>query len=723
MKIAITDRAMDNPEQYRGIFVEPKRTEKQRKKNWVHRIFLFDPDVKDQVNHINNELTQIVNVYDHTMDDFEFNCKKIIKHYKKHFGDTDVGMYTLGQSIKFRVHKSQETPFTLPLFKFFVNYALLIIPVECGVDLYRWQPWCPTRWTAGGWEEQVDKYIKMCRSVVNMRKICECIEMSKYLMNLWCVEAGDRQALSISNNDFIEVMKRDPEAMKSISCTFDIPEGISPTDLEKLTMDRTRNLLDIISAQTDLSISVYARNNLFNPAQFREYAVHMCFKPDLVGNTIPYTSNTNIMMGLRDIRAFTIDAHGGRKAEFTKLNVSDAGALERALMMMMEPMRFVDINYECDSKHYRTRHIGSKTDLKKLDGRVALVPGTDDIYFIIDPDDTHLIGKTLKIKTPITCTHPRRNEGYICAACYGMLLANLNRDVHIGRLAAAESADEMEQKLLSAKHALKTDTVRVEFEDAFYRYFALGNGTITLNHDMVQASKATMVRDSDFEHLFFEFYPSTMKKNQDGESRHFDREFQEIVIYDDRDDSRVVISEINGAPLYFSPEFNSECFLRAMHYRTADDVVRVPFTDIAEDGVMSVDCLFEFSYRNREIAGPLLKLESIMFNKNTINSFGSYDECLDELSPLFLAGGISIPDYQTEMLVARMITDPEGQPVDWNDPNPEYVFNSINKSIQRGKSALASVLYRESGAQIAGAYGTYEKSGTSSYDWFIREGI
>lgn len=732
MTVKTTPRAMDDPREYRGKFVVQERSKEQRKKNWKNRIFLFDPDEKDKVHMVNDQLTQIVNIYNHSIDDFEFNSKKIIKHYKKHYGDIDVGMYTLGQSIKFRVYKGQETPYQLPLFKFLVNYTLLIIPVECGVDLHDWVPWLPTRWTADGWTEQVDKYIKLCRPVANMRKICECIEMMKYLMNLWCVKAGDRQGLSISNNDFIEVMKRDPEALKSITCSFPIPDDISPTDLEKLTMDRTHALLDSIGKQIDLPISAYARNNLFNPAQFREYAVHLCYKPDLIGNTIPYTYPTNVMMGLRDIRAFTIDAHGGRKAEITKLNVSDAGKLERALMMMMAPVRHVDINYECNSQHFRTRYISGKRDLAKLEGRVALVPGSKDEYFIIDPEDTSLIGQTIKMKSPITCTHPRRKEGYICAACYGMLMANLNCDVHIGRLAAAESADEMEQKLLSAKHALKTDTVRVEFGNEFYRYFSLGNGIISWNHEMLESSKnAYGIEESDgiltliddFDHLYLEFYPSTMKKNLDGESRHFDREFQEIVIYDDRDDSHTTIAEVNGAPLFLSPEFNSNVFLPAMHYKGMKDVIRIPFTELIDAGEPTVDVLFEFSYRNKEIAGPLMKLESIMFNRTTINSFGTYDRCLDELSPLFLAGGIYIPDYQTELLVSQMITTPDGRMVDWNDPHPEYVFNSINKSIQNNPSALTSVLYRESGSQIAGAYGTYEKSGTSAYDLYIMENV
>lgn len=708
---------------YRGIHMEPYKTEEERLElcDPRNRIFLFDTDNADESKEelkefFNTKLCQIVNVYKHNIYDFEFNAKKIIEHFRKHYGRMELNMFTLGQYIAFRVHKDQKEPFQLPLFRFFVNYVLLIMPIQTGVDMRKWNPWTPHRWTVDGWIEQMNKNIEVCRGKVNMRKLCECIELSKFLMNLWVSRCGDRLSLSISNNDFIELMKRSEEAFKSITCTFDIPEGISPTDLEKLTSKRTTDLLNFAGEQTDLPISTYARNKLFNPAQFREYAVHICHKPDLSGNTLPYTYPTNVIMGITDPRAYSVDAHGGRKAEITKLNVSEAGTLERALMMLMSPVRYVDINYECNSRHFRKRYIASPADLAKLDGRVFTMSQDSNDFWILDPHNTSLIGKTIYLKTPITCTHPRRREGYICSACYGKLMASLNCDIHIGRIAAAESADEIEQKLLSAKHALQTDTIRVEFDDVFYTYFDLGNGQITLNQDMITESTDP---ESAFHHLHLEFYPNTMGKNQDGESRHYDRSFHEIVIYDDRDDSRIAISENNNVTLYLSPEFNDEHFLPAMHYRDAKDCIRIPFDDICDTGKLCTNVLFEFSYKNNELADPLNTLERIMFNCDTINAFENYDDCLNTLTPLFIKGGIHIPDYQTEMLVSQMITTPDGKAVDWNDPNPEYVFGSINKSIQRNPSAVTSILYRESGMQVAGAYGTYEKSATSGYDWFL----
>lgn len=393
---------------YVGRFMSKIQTDKDMKKHYTHPIFLYSLKNDTEKGDIFEKLNQIVNVYEHSLEDFVCNSKKIINHFKRYYGDRNTGMYTLGQSISFRVYKGQEEPFSLSLFAFFVNYTMLLVPILLHVDLHDWTPWThPKLWTAKAWENIMNQYIKRARPYGNNRKIGEYIEWSKYLMNLFAVRAGDRLAISISNLDFLEVAKRSKDAYESMTCTFPIPKNVTPSELEMINKKRTEQLMNIISEQTDLPLSIYTKNNLFNSRQFQEYAVHMGYKPDLYGNTIPITSNTNIIMGLNDPAAFMVDAYGGRKAEIIKLYVSDAGALERSLCMLMSGVRFVDINYECDSKHFRKRYIDSVDTLEKLDGRVCTLDPNSDKYWIIDPDDTQFIGKTIYLKTPITCTHPR----------------------------------------------------------------------------------------------------------------------------------------------------------------------------------------------------------------------------------------------------------------------------------------------------------------------------
>lgn len=700
---------------YIGRFVEKLKTEKEMKKRYIHPIFLYTPNMErdDEFDHLN----QIVNVYEHTLEDFIFNAKKIIKHYRKYLGDTSVGMFTIGQSIRLRVYKGQE-PIDLPLFRFFVNYTMLIAPVLLGVDLHNWKPMESQEWTPKAWNLKINQYIKKCRPYGNNRQIDEYLEWSKYLMNLFAATCGDLFALSISNHEFREVAKRDKDAYESMTCTFPIPKGIAPSELETMLKNRTSKLLDTISEQTDLSISTYTRNGLFNPGQFKEFAVHIGFKPDLYGNTIPMTSKTNIMMGLNSPLAYMTDAYGGRKAEIIKLYVSDAGALERSLCMLLSRVRYVDTEYECNSRHFRTRFIDSIDVLEKLEGRVCTLDPDSDEFYILDPDDTRFVGKTVYLKTPITCTHPRRNEGYICSACYGKLMANLNRDIHIGRLTALNSADDMEQKLLSAKHALATNTNDVKFDEIFDSYFVTYSCQISFNQAMIDASQDD---PEEFKHLFLEFHLANMKKSQDGEGRSFDRSIPEIVIYNDQDDSRIVIREENGMPIYLSPEFN-EYFLAASKHTEEKGTVLIPFTDLIDTGKVCCEVLFEYQYKNNEIADALLQLEDILTNGSRINSFETYDECLSTIIPLFIKGGIHLPEFQQELLISQMIFSPDGSTVDWEEKNPEYRFYSIDKSIQNNPSATTSVLYHESSRQLAGAYHTYDKTEPSAYDEFIYDG-
>lgn len=706
---------------YLGVHTKKLELKKDRRKKFIRPIFLFSPDdySVDDFDRQFTRLCQIVNVYEHNQSDFEFNARNIINHFKKYYGDTSTSVMTLGQSIRFRVHKKQKEPFELSLFQFLVNYTLLLIPVLMGANLENWKPWSPEKWTAGGHNAQMNKLIRMCRSLGSPRRLGECIEWSKYLMDLYCANAGDRIGLSISNHDFYVLAERSPRAKELMNCEYKLPDDLKPSEIEYLKQKYTKELLDIMAANTDLPISIYARNGLFNPGQAAEFFVMQGFKPDLYDHTIPMTHKTNIIKGLKDPVAFMVDAYGGRKAEVLKLNVSDAGALERSLTMLLSGVRFVDPDYECSSMHFRIRHIENASMLDRLDGRVATLDPKSDEYFIIDPEDTSLLDKTLYVKTPITCTHPRRSEGYICSACYGKLMANLNCDIHIGKVAGLNLADEMEQKLLSAKHALNTNTNDIVFDDIFNEFFDMDVGHIHLNTAMIDESEDN---PEHFDQLFLEFHLESMKKNQDGEGRHYDRSINEIIVYDKGSDARFTIAEESGIPIYLSPEFAVDIFKYIMERTPNGEAILVPFTDLVDHGKILCNTIFEYQYENNGIAKPLNMIQEILGKTERIQSFGDYNNLLNGLAPLFLAGGIHLPEFQLELLVGELIFGPGEKRVDWTLDDPEYHFCTIDKAIYNSPSPITSILYHESSAQLGGKYGTYDKSGTSVYDWFMYRG-
>lgn len=692
---------------------------KQQKKKVRHPILLFSPDIKREKI---PQLIQIVNIYEHTSIDFEFNMRRMIDCVRKYIGAEGYAFYAIGQRIRFRVVPDQE-PMILPLIHFIFNYALAMTQILLHGPMDDWKPWNPPHFSNEGIMSAIDEIIYRCRAYNNHRDVCDVLAESKYLLNIFCNEVGDHLGYSISNNEFVEVAKRDKDVNESINCTFDIPKKCTPGDLEKIRSKRTRQMLDVMAEQDDLCISTYARVGLFNPGQLGELAVHVGFKPDLSGNTIAMTSKTNIFKGINDPQSHVVDARGGRKAEVLKKNVSDAGQFERSVSIMMSGITHVDLNpeHECNSKHFRIKRIQSQDDLHNIDGRVVTLDPNSDTYIIVDPrnDKYKLIGKTVHMKTPITCCHPLRHKGVICSACYGKLLSSINQDVHPGRLSALNDADEMEQKLLSAKHALLTKTTTVNFTDNFNAYFALDFdrvGTISFNKSFIAAAT---VNADNYTGLYLEFNPCAVRKMKDGEGRHFDRQFDQIVIYDAVSDTREIIGESNDIKLFLSPSFSESFYLPASMSDSYE--IRIPIIDLIQD---QISVLFEYEFKNSELADPLKEINTILNNstdKVGVNQYNTFNDCLDDLMPKFEKGGIHVPDIHIEMMVACMIFDQDDQDVDWNESDPEYKFCSIQRSIMNSKSVITSLLYSDTNPQLDGAYQTYKKSGTSGYDSFLAD--
>lgn len=702
-----------------------ERKKKKKKKTPHHDIFLMDPEMICRHKHdLDNVICfdQVVNVYEHTKEDFERNAFKIIDHFKRNLGRSTGRIFTIGQYVKFRVVKGGPV-FQLILFKFFHNYLLLEPQILAGLDLSNWTPWDPPQFSNSAWCNTFDDIIYLCRPYFSAEQMGEIIENIKYEINMAAVDVGDIIGLSISNNEIIECMKRSDKARKAIQCDA-IDDDLEPNQLEKLVSKRTKDLLKFMSDQKDLSIGTLAGNGLFNPMQAREFFVHIGYKPTLTGATLPYTENTNALMGWKGILAHMSNAIGGRKAETLKLKVSDAGDFERSLSALLSGIKYADLNYNCDSRHFRKRYIDSQEVLKNLEGRVCTLDPKSDVFMIIDPYDVtqNLIGKTVYLKTPITCTHPRRNEGYICSACYGKLLSAINQNCNIGLLTALNCSDELEQKLLSAKHSLYTNTSEVSFSDNFNDYFENGYCNIRFNDAFIDA----VLSDREgYENLYFEFNLNTIEKKKDGENRNFDRCVKEIVIVNANTEERDIVYENSGLPIFFSPEFNEEYFLPALRKATGD-VVNVSISEIINDACANLQgsesfLLFEYQFKNHEIADSLMKLTGILFNGTKIDQYSSFNECMDELLPLFNKGGIHIPEVHIELVVSAIIKTEDMTPVDWNEEDPAYKFYSITKAILSGPSLVQSLLYRECQKQLAGRYGAYEKHGTSNSDIFLSD--
>ena len=683
------------------------------------QIFLFS----DIGNPETIRLRQVVKPYKHSAATMSKNIDMMIDFIAKHMSDGTDMLYTNGQYISYRLSPNDKEVRGMPLGMFLFNYILWHPNIIINGEITEDQVFDSSKLTDDSFATYINEKIAVYnRSKVDFYQFCGYIQFIKTKFNRIAMILGEKHMMSVSLHEFVSLM-RDDEARESLTCSFHIPKNTSPAKLEEIVNDRAHRLLKIIEERTDLNISTYAKNGLFNPGQFKEFGVHISHKPDLTGATIPFTSNTNVLMGINDAKAHIVDARGGRKAEILKLAVSDAGEFERTLNALLADLRYVDNDYVCESEYFVEKTLETREHLAHNDGRMFTLDPESDEYYILDPRDEEVVklamGKRLYMKTPITCTHPKKHEGYICKGCYGYLLSSINEDIHIGRLSALQSSDQMQQKLLSAKHALNTRTDEIYLSDSFYTYLRFDGTYISFNDDVAY----DMVNSyTSYNNIFIEININNVVKRRDGEGAHFDRSIKEIVIYDAVKNIRTIIDEAGGTDFYMTPDTSAiyKDFLDAGMIHDGM-FVRIPFNELAvKEGEGFT--IFEVEYTNNELIGPLHKLKKTLEKAPEIGKYSDYSDLLAAIIPLFHKGGIRIPDIHIEMIVSRLVFDVEtGKLVDWNTENVNYAFRTLDKAILSGESIISSLLYKDIPRQIAGSYGAYEKTGTSISDIFISE--
>ena len=135
--------------------------------------------------------------------------------------------------------------------------------------------------------------------------------------------------------------------------------------------------------------------------------------------------------------------------------------------------------------------------------------------------------------------------------------------------------------------------------------------------------------------------------------------------------------------------------------------------------------LFEYQFKNYELADSIDRIRSIITKGNGgIDLYKSYNECLDDLIPLFKKGGIKIPEIHIELLISNLVaqkTENGYTSVDWNDPNPTYKFISVDTAIKNSGSIIESITYSEQKKLLAGKYNAYEMRKTSDKDVYLAE--
>jgi hypothetical protein len=463
---------------------------------------------------------------------------------------------------------------------------------------------------------------------------------------------------------------------------FKLPKNkaIEFDEIESIINSNLKEIMKIIS-ETDNMMKYYARSGAgVNAKQFGQVLSLIGSKPDLFGNIIPYPINTSFLRGL-SVRDFYINALGARKALITNhQQVRNSGYLTRKISMLLMDTKLSDIE-DCGSheNNYIEININNKKTLSRLSKRFYLKDGKLET---IDTSDESLIGKTIKIPSPISCAS---NDG-ICKKCYGKLF-DINKDLNIGMIAVLILTDPLTQRLLSAKHLLETRSSKIDWGKKFEELMIINRNLIVPknNNDVVIIREEDYIEDEDTEdeYIFRKFSVKTGNK-----------EF-------------VLESPVN---LYLNKTIVSQ--LDDL-YNIEESFYEIPL-NILEEG----ENFAFFIMENNELSKPLKEIKDLIETNRYIKENGIND-IVNYFIHLLNEAGINIQSVHVELILREMMKLLNGGNREQfkSDKFPEYEMLRITDAILKGDSLSRALLFEQIKKQLTTLdFGTYEKEKSSILD-------
>lgn len=384
-----------------------------------------------------------------------------------------------------------------------------------------------------------------------------------------------------------------------------------------------------------------------------------------------------------------------------------SGYFARKCMLLVSSMKLRDDEKSCRSVHPLQLEVKTEEHFRRLIGRNYRLPNQRE-YSILTNKDTHVIGKKIYLKSPMTCAS---NRG-VCKDCYGPVLFHTNQGgVGIGSFAGAIITNPLSQAVLSSKHLLTTTSEAIEFNDDFNKFFSLNANEVTIKIDDDQ-----YIID-DYSLLLIEDNIVTLDELNEGEINKFCTIFH---VKNNKTGEIFEIRETTGKELYLSPELID---ILSKTKRNKDKIYEINFIDIPDD-----QRLFLLQIENRELTRPLYKIMNLLDTKEKRADLGITN--IHELAQVFLdlliESKINVMSVHAEVMLAPLIRS-----MDDILKRPDFKkytamadtqMLTISAALEKHPSVLIGLSSQFLGRQLISPL-TFAKRGESFLDPFYKENL
>lgn len=302
--------------------------------------------------------------------------------------------------------------------------------------------------------------------------------------------------------------------------------------------------------------------------------------------------------------------------------------------------------------------------LEMMDGRWYTTQKNSIHERIFSKNDTALLGQTLWFRSPCTCN---LNED-VCHKCYGTKALKVG-ELQGGFIYTTELlTKDVGQKILSAKHLLKTNAEKVEFTDGYEKWFVMENSTLIPTDEKK-----------------FDIY---LKED------YLDNISESLTVYIGKDLIPITISKYASINI---PDSITDSFKEVM----IDDVsyYKISSHKILETGngafcdIIPVNIMMTAKYMN------IMKLL-----ENEISKFNTIEDAVTELTHL-MYGIIPIFSVHGEIIIGHLIRSMENKLLrpDWTKPDPEYQMMRLKTALANHESISVALAFEQTRHHILNA--------------------
>ena len=556
-----------------------------------------------------------------------------------------------------------------------------------------------------------------------------CIEVNKRHINntilngiisdcLTEISKIDQFAFYLANTfnleDFYSLSKQNPEFNKLMHPDLD---NVALEDVKIIGNKNTEKMVEIMNNEKIynpygkdyehcLAIPLAIGEGV-NPKQFREFAVVEGTKPNNEGGIFPHAIKTSFITGgISDPYDYYMDANSARIAQILqKENVGTSGRFARLLgLNNIDTYLHHDPNFDCHTKNYIELEVSSEKVLKMIDSRFYRTNPNGLDHLVRASVDKHLIGKTILLRSPMTCASAARGEG-ICYKCYGEL-AYVNKDINPGRYASEKLSAELTQRLLSAKHLLETAIKSIQWCAEFHDYMDINANSVTMNQEIPTKGFYMLIDPEDID-----------SENEDMEDLEEEDMYNEYI-------SKFYIKKPNGEEIVIKSETDDKLYLS----NTLNGLIRKKA--VQDNGRFSLpfnviqnEPLFFIVLHNNDLMKALEDVKDCIDKNDITRGKGvTKDKLINKFVHTIIVSNLSIQSVHLEVILMNQIRafDDVLDKPHWEYPNEEYQILTMKQALDKNPSVVISLL-NEKLEKMFYMPLTYKKTAPSFVDLFFME--